>query len=185
MKSFKNFITEKKAKNFGTKGGDGGIKGTRITPEDRSRASANKQDPSRAQSGGKPKTFTTQPGISYTTNAPSGTVLGGKTPEQADQELTTKQKQRGTQPSSAKTQRDIKGFGKGIQTTDETKTRGRTASPSKPYGDTAKSGDLGSFIRGEQGKGRPVSDTLQDVAGRKGGGYDFPKDAGTEKTKTN
>ena len=65
MKSFKNFITEKKAKNFGTKGGDGGIKGTRITPEDRSRASANKQDPSRAQSGGKPKTFTTQP-VSYT-----------------------------------------------------------------------------------------------------------------------
>ena len=70
-----------------------------------------------------------------------------------------------------------------LKTTDETQSRGRTASPSKPYGDTAKSGDLGSFIRGEQGKGRPVSDTLQDVAGRKGGGYDFPKDAGTEKPK--
>jgi len=70
-----------------------------------------------------------------------------------------------------------------LKTTDETQSRGRTASSSRPRGDTAKSGDLGSFIRGEQGKGRPVTDTMQDVAGRKGAGYDFPKDAGTEKPK--
>lgn len=70
-----------------------------------------------------------------------------------------------------------------LKTTDETQSRGRTASSSRPRGDTAKSGDLGSFIRGEQSKGRPVSDTMQDVAGRKGAGYDFPKDAGTEKPK--
>lgn len=183
MKSFKNFITEKKARNFGTKGGDGGIKGTRITPEDRSRASANKQDPTRAQSGGKPKSFSTRPGISYTTNAPSGTVLGGKTPEQADQELTTKQKKRGTQPSSAKTQRELKGFGKDIQTTPETKSGGRTASPSRPRGTTAKPGDLESFMRSQQSSGKPVSGTMQDVAGRKGAGYDFPKNVGTEKPK--
>ena len=183
MKSFKNFITEKKARNFGTKGGDGGIKGTRITPEDRSRASANKQDPTRAQSGGKPKSFSTRPGISYTTNAPSGTVLGGKTPEEADQELTTKQKKRGTQPSSAKTQRELKGFGKNIQTTPETKSGGRTASPSRPRGTTAKPGDLESFMRNQQSSGKPVSGTMQDVAGRKGAGYDFPKNVGTEKPK--
>jgi len=185
MKSFKNFITEKKARNFGTKGGDGGVKGTRITPEDRSRASANKQDPSRAQSGGKPKTFTspTERGVSYTTNAPDETVLGGKTPEQADQEITAKQKQRGTQPSSAKTQRELKGFGKDIQTTPETKSGGRTASPSRPRGATAKPGDLESFMRNQQSKGNPVTDTLQDIAGRKGGGYDFPRNVGTEKPK--
>ena len=185
MKSFKNFITEKKARNFGTKGGDGGVKGTRITPEDRSRASANKQDPSRAQSGGKPKTFTspTERGVSYTTNAPDETVLGGKTPEQADQEITAKQKQRGTQPSSAKTQRELKGFGKDIQTTPETKSGGRTASPSRPRGATAKPGDLESFMRNQQSKGKPVTDTLQDIAGRKGGGYDFPRNVGTEKPK--
>lgn len=70
-----------------------------------------------------------------------------------------------------------------VETTDETKSGGRTASRSKPYGDTAKSGDVGSFIRGEQSKGRAVSETMQDVAGRKGAGYDFPKDAGTEKPK--
>lgn len=183
MKSFKNFITEKKARNFGTKGGDGGIKGTRITPFDRKEANANKQDPTRAQSGGKPKSFSTRPGISYTTNAPSGTVLGGKTPEEADQELTTKQKKRGTQPSSAKTQRELKGFGKDIQTTPETKSGGRTASPSRPRGDTAKPGDLESFMRNQQSKGKPVTDTLQDIAGRKAGGYDFPKNVGTEKPK--
>lgn len=163
MKSFKNFITEKRARN-----------------EDRSSASAN---PSRAQSGGKPKSFSTQPGISYTTNAPSGTVLGGKTPEQADQEITSKQKQRGTQPSSAKTQREIKDFGKDIQTTPETKSGGRTASPSKPRGATAKPGDLESFMRNQQSSGKPVSGTMQDVAGRKGAGYDFPKNVGTEKPK--
>ena len=185
MKSFKNFITEKKARNFGTKGGDGGIKGTRITPFDRKEARANKQDPNRAQSGGKPKTFTspTEKGVSYTTNAPDETVLGGKTPEQADQEITSKQKQRGTQPSSAKTQRELKGFGKDIQTTPETKSGGRTASPSRPRGDTAKPGDLESFMRNQQSKGKPVTSTMQDVAGRKAGGYDFPQNVGTEKPK--
>ena len=185
MKSFKNFITEKKARNFGTKGGEGGVKGTRITPEDRSRASANKQDPSRAQSGGKPKTFTspTEKGVSYTTNAPDETVLGNQPPEQAFGELDAKQKKRGTQPSSAKTQRDIKGFGKDIQTTPETKSGGRTASPSRPRGDTAKPGDLESFMRNQQSKGKPVTDTMQDVAGRKGAGYDYPKNVGTEKPK--
>jgi len=185
MKSFKNFITEKKARNFGTKGGDGGIKGTRITPFDRKEARANKQDPNRAQSGGKPKTFTspTEKGVSYTTNSPDETVLGGKTPEQADAELTAKQKQRGTQPSSAKTQRELKGFGKDIQTTPETKSGGRTASPSRPRGDTAKPGDLESFMRNQQSKGKPVTGTMQDVAGRKAGGYDFPQNVGTEKPK--
>ena len=70
-----------------------------------------------------------------------------------------------------------------LKTTGETKSGGRTASSSRPRGATAKSGDVGSFIRGEQSKGRPVSGTMQDVAGRKGAGYDFPKDAGTEKPK--
>ena len=180
MKSFKNFITEREARNFGTQGGDGGIKANRITPEDRRRARQN-----RAQSGGKPKTFVspTEKGVSYTTNSPDETVLGGKTPEQADAELTSKQKQRGTQPSSAKTQRELKGFGKDIQTTPETKSGGRTASPSRPRGATAKPGDLESFMRNQQSKGRPVTDTLQDMAGRKAGGYDFPKNVGTEKPK--
>ena len=70
-----------------------------------------------------------------------------------------------------------------LKTTGETKSGGRTASSSRPRGATAKSGDVGSFIRGEQSKGRPVSGTMQDVAGRKGAGYDFPKDAGTEKPR--
>ena len=179
MSTFKRILAEKTGrKDYNKKGGQGGTQSTSITPDKRREARAN-----RAQSGGKPKSFSPQPGVSYTTNAPDETVLGGKTLEQADQELTTKQKKRGTQPSSAKTQRELKGFGKDIKTTGETKSGGRTASPSRPRGATAKSGDVGSFIRGEQSKGRPVSGTMQDVAGRKGAGYDFPKDAGTEKPK--
>ena len=119
MSTFKRILTEKKRRDYGRKGGQGGTQSTPSTPYGRRESSANIQDPSRAQSGGKPKTFSTRPGILYTTNAPSGTVLGGKTPEQADQEISTKQKKRGTQPSSAKTQRQIKGFGKDIQTTSD------------------------------------------------------------------
>ena len=136
MSTFKRILTEKKRRDYGRKGGQGGTQSTSSTPYGRRESSANIQDPSRAQSGGKPKSFSTRPGISYTTNAPSGTVLGGKTPEEADQELTTKQKKRGTQPSSAKTQRQIKGFGKDIQTTSDmrqavrdTVAKNPTASP--------------------------------------------------------
>ena len=176
MSTFKRILAEKTGrKDYNKKGGDGGTVSTHNDPLRKKEARANMQR--------KPKSFSPQPGVSYTTNAPDETVLGGKTLEQADQELTTKQKKRGTQPSSAKTQRELKGFGKDIKTTGETKSGGRTASPSRPRGATAKSGDVGSFIRGEQSKGRPVSGTMQDVAGRKGAGYDFPKDAGTEKPK--
>jgi len=108
------FLTEKTGrKDYGRKGGQGGTRSTSSTPYERRESRANIQDPSRSRTGGKPKTFTspTEKGVSYTTNAPDETVLGGKTPEQADQEISTKQKQRGTQPSSAKTQRELKGFG--------------------------------------------------------------------------
>ena len=40
-------LSEGKGKNYGRKGGEGGIKGTRITPFDRREARANIQDPSR------------------------------------------------------------------------------------------------------------------------------------------
>ena len=41
-------LSEGKGKNYGKKGGDGGVKGTRITPFDRRAARANIQDPSRS-----------------------------------------------------------------------------------------------------------------------------------------
>ena len=41
-------LSEGKGKNYGRKGGDGGVKGTRITPFDRREARANIQDPSRS-----------------------------------------------------------------------------------------------------------------------------------------
>jgi len=54
MKSFQEFIIEKNRKDYGRKGGEGGVKGTRITPSDRSDARARIQDtsystPSRGQ----------------------------------------------------------------------------------------------------------------------------------------
>ena len=179
MSTFKRILAEKTGrKDYNKKGGQGGTQSTSITPDKRREARAN-----RAQSGGKSKSFVppNERGISYTTNSPDETVLGGKTLEQADQEITTKQKKRGTQPSSAKTQRELKGFGKDIQTSPDTKSGGKTASPSRPRGATAKPGDLESFMRNQQSRGKPVSDTMQDVAGRKGAGYDFPQNVGTEK----
>ena len=65
------------------------------------------------------------------------------------------------------------------------KSGGKTASSSRPRGATATADDVGSFVRSQQETGKPkaVSDTLQDTAARKKAGYDFPKDAGTEKPK--
>ena len=113
MSTFKRILTEKNRKDYGRKGGPGGTSSTHNDPFRKRESRANMQDPNRARSGGKPKTFTSQPGISYTTNAPDETVLGNQPPEQAFGELDAKQKKRGTQPSSAKTQRELKGFGKG------------------------------------------------------------------------
>ena len=114
MSTFKRILAEKTGrKDYGRKGGPGGTSSTHNDPFRKRESRANMQDPNRARSGGKPKTFTSQPGISYTTNAPDETVLGNQPPEQAFGELDAKQKKRGTQPSSAKTQRELKGFGKG------------------------------------------------------------------------
>jgi hypothetical protein len=54
MKSFHSFITERKAKNFGTKGGEGGTQSTSNTPYNRRESRANMQDPNRSQRGGRP-----------------------------------------------------------------------------------------------------------------------------------
>ena len=54
MKSFHSFITERKAKNFGTKGGEGGTQSTSNTPFNRRESRANMQDPNRSQRGGRP-----------------------------------------------------------------------------------------------------------------------------------
>lgn len=127
MKSFQGFITERKAKNYSAKGGQGGTRSTSSTPFQRREDRAKIQDPSYTR-GKKTKIFSTRPGITYATNSPSETVLGGKTPEQADQEVTRKQKQRGTQPSSAKTQRDIKN----IKTTSDVRQKVRDTVAKNP-----------------------------------------------------
>ena len=161
MKSFQGFITERKAKNYSAKGGQGGTRSTSSTPFQRREDRAKIQDPSYTR-GKKTKIFSTKPGITYATNSPSETVLGGKTPEQADQEVTRKQKQRGTQPSSAKTQRDIKS---NIKTTSDVRQAvrdtvaknptvspelQRAQSPSAPeelIGKRAESGEAEKFRR--------------------------------------
>ena len=54
MKSFHSFITERRAKNFGTKGGEGGTQSTSNTPLNKRESRANMQDPNRSQRGGRP-----------------------------------------------------------------------------------------------------------------------------------
>ena len=54
MKSFHSFITERRAKNFGTKGGQGGTQSTSNTPLNKRESRANMQDPNRSQRGGRP-----------------------------------------------------------------------------------------------------------------------------------
>lgn len=54
MKSFHSFITERRAKNFRTKGGEGGTQSTSNPPVNRRESRANMQDPNRSQRGGRP-----------------------------------------------------------------------------------------------------------------------------------
>ena len=170
MKSFNNFITEKKRSDYGRKGGQGGTQSTSSTPFDKKEARANMQDPSRAQTGGRKRKIG---GPRRVLPSPEGITITNM-PEPS----------RGTTDEviARISSKKYKGFGD-LPTSPETGSGGRTTSSSKPRGTTAKPGDLESFMRGEQRKGRSVSPTMQDVAGRKGAGYDFPQDAGTEKRK--
>jgi|TARA_R100000030_G_scaffold23792_1_gene17185 hypothetical protein len=115
MSTFKRIISEKTRGDYGRKGGQGGVKGTRTTPFDKREAKAKIDNPQKYQTpsrGPRQVIQSPQQGIGFETNAPSGTVLGDKTPEQAFGEIDAKQKKRGTQPSSSRTQRQVRGFGK-------------------------------------------------------------------------
>ena len=116
MSTFKRILAEKTGrKDYGRKGGQGGTQSTSSTPYKRRESKAKIDNPQKYQTparGPRQVIPSPQQGIGFETNAPSGTVLGDKTPEQAFGEVDAKQKKRGTQPSSSRTQRQVRGFGK-------------------------------------------------------------------------
>ena len=115
MSTFKRILAEKTRKDYGRKGGQGGTQSTSSTPFKRRESKAKVDNPQKYQTparGPRQVIPSPQQGIGFETNAPSGTVLGDKTPEQAFGEVDAKQKKRGTQPSSSRTQRQVRGFGK-------------------------------------------------------------------------
>ena len=115
MSTFKRILTEKNRRDYGRKGGQGGTQSTSSTPFKRRESKAKLDNPQKYQTPARgPRQIIPSPqqGIGFETNAPSGTVLGDKTPEQAFGEIDAKQKKRGTQPSSSRTQRQVRGFGK-------------------------------------------------------------------------
>jgi hypothetical protein len=115
MSTFKRILAEKTRRDYGKKGGQGGTQSTSSTPYKKRESKAKLDNPQKYQTpsrGPRQVIPSPQKGIGFETNAPSGTVLGDKTPEQAFGELDAKQKKRGTQPSSSRTQRQVRGFGK-------------------------------------------------------------------------
>ena len=116
MSTFKRILAEKTRRDYGRKGGQGGTQSTSSTPYKRGESKAKLDNPQKYQTparGPRQVIPSPQQGIGlFETNAPSGTVLGDKTPEQAFGEIDAKQKKRGTQPSSSRTQRQVRGFGK-------------------------------------------------------------------------
>ena len=115
MSTFKRILSEKTRRDYGRKGGQGGTQSTSSTPYKRRESKAKVDNPQKYQTSSRgPRQIIPSPqqGIGFETNAPSGTVLGDKTPEQAFGEVDAKQKKRGTQPSSLRTQRQVRGFGK-------------------------------------------------------------------------
>ena len=75
MQSFRDFITEKKRRDYGRKGGQGGTQSTSNTPFDRRQSRANMQDPSRAQSGGRPKRLGVSPRVLPSQEGPTITNM--------------------------------------------------------------------------------------------------------------
>lgn len=115
MSTFKRILAEKTRRDYGRKGGQGGTQSTSSTPLNKRESKAkldNRQKYQTPARGPRQVIPSPQQGIGFETNAPSGTVLGDKTPEQAFGEVDAKQKKRGTQPSSLRTQRQVRGFGK-------------------------------------------------------------------------
>ena len=151
-------LSEGKGKNYGKKGGDGGIKGTRITPFDRRENRANMQDPSRSG-----KTQFNRP--TRTTPNPSGMTItnmaGGNIPdEQKFAQLERLAKQR--QSKSVAAADDVSAQMR-TQAAD-TSARAKNTGPAqrRPLGDTTKGGEVKTYKLGQSGQpSKEAAKTLQ------------------------
>ena len=171
MSTFKRILAEKTRRDYGRKGGQGGVKGTRTTPFDKREAKAKIDNPQKYQTparGPRQVIPSPQQGVGFETNAPGGTVLGDKTPEQAFGELDAKQKKRGTQPSSSRTQRQVRGFGKPdpeVQRKVADDLRGRKATD--PTARKAASNILGGGRKTPSGEELVGGETAKEKTGQR------------------
>lgn len=141
MKSFQGFITERKARNYGTKGGQGGTQSTSNTPFDRRESRANMQDPSRSQTGGKPKRLGGKTRILPSSQGPTYTNMPepsrGTTDEVIDK-LTRQVKDKNIDPRQAKVRDTVARLGG--KASPELQRAQSTSAPENLVGQGAKPG---------------------------------------------
>ena len=159
MQSFRDFLTERsKRSDYGKKGGQGGTQSTSNTPYDQGEARANMQNPSRAQTGGRPKKLGSTRRV---LSSPEGITITNM-PEPS----------RGTTDEviARVSSKQSKGFGN-VETPDKNNPRGRRASSS----------DVSDYIARQRDSGGRVSAEIEGSAAR--GGTDIKRIAGTERPR--
>ena len=158
MSTFKRILTEKNRKDYGKKGGDGGIKGTRITPFDRRENRANMQDPSRSGKTqfNRPTRVTSNPSGMTITNMAGGNV----TDEQKFAQLEKLAKEKSSKSVAAA---DDVSPQMRTQAAD-TSARAKKTGPAqrRPLADTTKGGPVKTYKLGQSGlPSKEAAKTLQ------------------------
>ena len=90
MSVFKKFLTEKRRRDYGRKGGQGGTRSTSSTPFERRESSANVQDPANTRSKrlgtDKPRVLKSPQGVTFTNMPePTGSVTTDQVVDTFDQ----------------------------------------------------------------------------------------------------
>ena len=152
MSEPKNFITERKAKNFGPQGGQGGIKATRSTPKDMKDA---KQKVTQGRLS-RPTRVTPNPSGMTITNLPGGNIPD----EQKFAELEKLAKQRQSRSAAAASDVDVEARTKAANTAARAK---ETKPPQKiKLAATTKGGEVKTYRLGQSGQpSKEAARTLQ------------------------
>ena len=160
MSTFKRILTEKNRRDYGRKGGDGGIKGTRTTPFDKREAKAKVDNPQKYQTPSRgpnrPTRVTPNPSGMTITNLPGGNIPD----EQKFAQLEKLAKEKSSKSVAAADDVSPKMRTQAADTSARAKKTG--PAQRRPLGDTTKGGPVKTYKLGQSGlPSKEAARTLQ------------------------
>ena len=160
MSTFKRILTEKNRRDYGRRGGDGGIKGTRTTPFDKREAKAKVDNPQKYQTpsrgSNRPVRVTNNPSGITITNMPGGNIPD----EQKFSQLEKLAKQKSSKSVAAADDVSPKMRTQAADTSARAKQTG--PAQRRPLGNTTTGGPVKTYKLGQSGlPSKEAARTLQ------------------------